>query len=305
WRGPKEALPCPPDAPTCSYKVVGETFGAAADLSASRIGPDRVSVPSAAEHLPSGASAPVRLGTAEEDQLGVALVVSGASSTGTSYGTLDYLDMNGDGYPDVVGSGRVSFTDQVGGRGTPESVDGLGDDVRKDHQFALGYGGGGSPVSVKKSSSGDGNTPKQAGGGPKIGGHRKPTATKKGGAKANVTAKVQSLRAAPSGGRQPGQGHGGQGGQERRRQGGHRGQGGRPGGGGQGRGGQGGGQGRCRQGGRKGCRRQDQAGEGLGQEGKRVQEGQRQQQPVHHGPQGHQQGGAELRRRRQPERHVG
>lgn len=40
--------------------------------------------------------------------------VGGSVATGTSRGELDYVDMNGDGYPDVVGAGGVQYTDPTG-----------------------------------------------------------------------------------------------------------------------------------------------------------------------------------------------
>src|SRR5262249_24371734 len=46
--------------------------------------------------------------------------VGGSVSVGTSTGVLDYLDMNGDGFPDVVGSAGIQYTDPTGGLGSTE-----------------------------------------------------------------------------------------------------------------------------------------------------------------------------------------
>ncbi len=192
WRGPKDANP--------SAKVVGATYGAAGEASASRLGPDSVGAPGAAELMPAGASAPIRLGRANEHQVSAGILGAGASSTtGTSRGVLDFMDLNGDGYPDVVGDGGdVMYTNQVGGRGPVEGVPGLGGDVRSDHEFGWSAGGGGSPVSIKKSASGDGNTQKQAGTGTKIGSHRKSSGTKSGGQKSSISKAQKNLKAVTS-----------------------------------------------------------------------------------------------------------
>ena len=43
--------------------------------------------------------------------------VGGSVATGDSTGQVDYLDMNGDRFPDVVGAGGIQYTDPTGGLG--------------------------------------------------------------------------------------------------------------------------------------------------------------------------------------------
>jgi RHS repeat-associated protein len=48
---------------------------------------------------------------------GGVISVGGSVASGDSTGVLDYLDMNGDKFPDVVGSGGIQYTDMGGGLG--------------------------------------------------------------------------------------------------------------------------------------------------------------------------------------------
>lgn len=85
--------------------------------------------------------------------------VTGSFGFGWSHSDVDYLDMNGDGFPDLVTSGHTTFTDPRGGMackqsdGTFASCRGDGPDaVNFDTSFALSGGFNGSPVNIKVNS---------------------------------------------------------------------------------------------------------------------------------------------------------
>ena len=88
--------------------------------------------------------------------------LSGSFGAGPSFGLLDYVDMNGDSFPDFVGPEKVSFTGPTGGylgsRDLP--LDGPG--VGADMTFAVSGGFGGSAIDIKGNSTGDANTPQGA-----------------------------------------------------------------------------------------------------------------------------------------------
>jgi RHS repeat-associated protein len=53
----------------------------------------------------------IRMGGAENEGASVQVpYVGGSGSSGTNWSTVDFLDFNGDGYPDVVGNGKVQAT---------------------------------------------------------------------------------------------------------------------------------------------------------------------------------------------------
>ncbi len=86
--------------------------------------------------------------------------VGGSLGGAPSFGLVDYMDMNGDGFPDVVAPNTVKFT---GPRGAyRETQDGFPAVVNQDTTFALGGGFSGSPVNPKGDSRGEANTPQGA-----------------------------------------------------------------------------------------------------------------------------------------------
>lgn len=81
--------------------------------------------------------------------------LSASFAAGPSFGLLDYVDLNGDGFPDVVAPGYVSYTGPRGGyydSGAGVTV------VGQDVTFAVGGGFAGSAVEVKGNSKGNTNT---------------------------------------------------------------------------------------------------------------------------------------------------
>ncbi len=126
-------------------------------LSSSRQGPDYISVPTP-EQL-AGASAVPRISTT--DNLGFMAGVSAISasfSRSNSKGILDFLDMNGDGFPDIVGNGHVQFSPMVGGLSNLV-LPILGGDVRGSKANSFNVGASGTfPKSNSRSSGKSGST---------------------------------------------------------------------------------------------------------------------------------------------------
>ena len=90
---------------------------------------------------PGQRSAPTRLGIGGP---GLTLMFGagpfGASAgLSPSFGITDFEDLNGDGYPDVVSAGSVTYTDQLGGYVATEGVDGT-DVTNQDLTFSVSGG---------------------------------------------------------------------------------------------------------------------------------------------------------------------
>lgn len=107
-----------------------------------------------------GASAVRRIGvTAPVFSLGGgAGPLGGSFGTGPSFGLLDYMDMNGDGFPDVVAPGFVQYTDPRGSRpDTSGEKTFRGDGIpvlAQDVTFGFNAGFSGSPLEIKGNSQG-------------------------------------------------------------------------------------------------------------------------------------------------------
>jgi RHS repeat-associated protein len=86
-------------------------------VASSRLGGQSIGLPTAADV--SGTRAVPRMSRSEQISVtgnigGPVGSVGGSIATGTSTGELDYLDMNADGFPDVVGAGGIQYTDPTG-----------------------------------------------------------------------------------------------------------------------------------------------------------------------------------------------
>lgn len=134
------------------------TFVQAATMSSSRFGPD----PTAADGAPevaAAARAVTRRSSASQTAVGGgAGFLSGSVSDGNTSGDTEFLDLNGDHYPDIVSNGKVQYTTPGGGlEDTTRSVDGLGR-PRQGDASALNVGVGGSPAAFFANASGDVDT---------------------------------------------------------------------------------------------------------------------------------------------------
>ncbi|OLB80539.1 MAG: hypothetical protein AUI14_06360 [Actinobacteria bacterium 13_2_20CM_2_71_6] len=94
------------------------SWAGAGTVSSSRLGAPAINLPAASDL--ANATAVPRIARSTQISLtgsvGVPGVgsVGGSVATGDSTGELDYLDLNGDGFPDVVGAGGVQYTDPTG-----------------------------------------------------------------------------------------------------------------------------------------------------------------------------------------------
>jgi RHS repeat-associated protein len=104
--------------PSTGRWAAGDASWVAKDaVSSSRLGGQSINLPTAGDL--AGITAVPRIGRSNQISLtgsvgGGIGSVGGSIATGESTGELDYLDMNGDHYPDVVGSGGIQYTDPTG-----------------------------------------------------------------------------------------------------------------------------------------------------------------------------------------------
>ena len=133
-------------------------WGGPDQASASMLGGDVLGALNPNQIITGDASAPALYAMTERGQLRLRRRPDSAAgtSTGKSESIVDFLDLNGDGYPDVVSRHAVVYTNENGGFG--ETVDpGLDGVVRTNHEFADQAGGGGSPASISTGSDGKGD----------------------------------------------------------------------------------------------------------------------------------------------------
>ncbi|HJQ99652.1 MAG TPA: RHS repeat-associated core domain-containing protein [Candidatus Polarisedimenticolaceae bacterium] len=144
WRGPEE-----------------ETFATGTGLASSRLGPNSIPDPTGAG---SSGRAPFRLSSSLQTagELGVALL-SGSTTIGGGGSDVDFMDMNGDQFPDVVARERVQFSPAIGGlEGASRGVSGL-EAPRKTESIAGNVGVGGSPANFSVGSRGQVDSPGRGG----------------------------------------------------------------------------------------------------------------------------------------------
>jgi RHS repeat-associated protein len=134
-----------------------QAWAAADSMSSSRLGADSVAVPREGDF---GGRAVTRLSHTSQVAIGAGVILlSGSASVGDSYGTIEFLDMNGDRFPDVVGDGRIQYTDMTGGLEISNRViDGLGKPLSSDN-FAWNFGMGGNGAFFESDSTGAVDTP--------------------------------------------------------------------------------------------------------------------------------------------------
>jgi RHS repeat-associated protein len=95
-------------------------FVKAGQVSSSRVGAPTLSVPAAVGF--AGARAPSKVSDSSQTAIGGGVsLLSGSTDSGTTTSDVDYLDMNGSGFPAVVSNGHVQYPDQTGAL-QPDSV---------------------------------------------------------------------------------------------------------------------------------------------------------------------------------------
>lgn len=158
-----------PYAPVVEFDAQGnptETWqGGKADLNASAtgmssslLGPDSISSPG---YEFSGARAPTLRSKTEADAIsGGVGPASGAHAWGTSTSLSDFLDLNGDQFPDILGSNGAQFTQPRGGLDLYATPLTNFDTIRTNSATTTTFNGGGDAAEIKARSKG-----KNAGGG--------------------------------------------------------------------------------------------------------------------------------------------
>jgi RHS repeat-associated protein len=112
---------------------------AAGRLSSSRLGLDNISLPRSKDFI--GARAVPRMSLGKNLTVGAGLFISGSGTVeAESYSLLDFKDMNGDRFPDVIKPGRIQYTAPTGGLSA--TVGSIGDSHKSDNEsWNVGFGG--------------------------------------------------------------------------------------------------------------------------------------------------------------------
>jgi len=133
----------------------------ASTMSSSREGLDQPSTPVASDV--AGARAVARLSHTSQDAVGAGVsYLSGSTSTGSTASDVDFLDLNGDRFPDIVSKGKVQYTTATGGLdATSKAVPGLGA-PRDTDASATNVSVGGSPAHFAANGRGEVDTADQA-----------------------------------------------------------------------------------------------------------------------------------------------
>ncbi|HEX8081624.1 MAG TPA: SpvB/TcaC N-terminal domain-containing protein [Jatrophihabitans sp.] len=135
----------------------GSAWVKASTLSSSRQGMDSIGVPTASDV--AGARAVSRLSHTTQDGVGGEVsYFSGSTSDGSSASDVDFLDLNGDRFPDIVSNGKVQYSTAIGGLdASSKSVPGLGT-PRNSDASAVNVGVGGSPAHFAANGRGEVDT---------------------------------------------------------------------------------------------------------------------------------------------------
>ncbi|MFL6161611.1 MAG: SpvB/TcaC N-terminal domain-containing protein [Jatrophihabitantaceae bacterium] len=133
----------------------------ASTMSSSREGLDSIGVPTANDV--AGARGVARLSHNSQDAIGAGVsFLSGSTSNGSTASDVDFLDLNGDRFPDVVSDGEVQYTTATGGLDpSSRAVPGLGS-PRDSDASAINVGVGGSPAHFAANGRGEVDTAGQA-----------------------------------------------------------------------------------------------------------------------------------------------
>ncbi|MEO3780224.1 SpvB/TcaC N-terminal domain-containing protein [Micromonospora sp. B11E3] len=116
---PPKAVPFAPAPRDNRWSAGQHSWVTRTDARSSRLGVESVNLPQAADF--TGVAVP-RVSRSQQISLtggvgGPIGSIGGSVATGDSTGQVDFLDMNGDRFPDVVGSGGIQYTDPTGALG--------------------------------------------------------------------------------------------------------------------------------------------------------------------------------------------
>ncbi|MFC7615672.1 SpvB/TcaC N-terminal domain-containing protein [Actinokineospora soli] len=134
------------------------TWVAARGAASSRLGSDTIDVTTDADLV--GATGVARRGRTQQVSTtfgaslpGVPIGAGGSLAKGRSRGQVDFVDLNGDRFPDVVGEAGVQYSDMVGGLGDTRGS--VGGDVRQSESLAYSASANaGSPARTSSSARG-------------------------------------------------------------------------------------------------------------------------------------------------------
>jgi RHS repeat-associated protein len=117
----------------------------AGSVSSSRLGSPNLSA--AAGSQPAGATAPARVSQASQTAVGGGVsLLSGSADSGSTTSDVDYLDMNGSGFPAVVSNGHIQYPDQTGAlEPAAQAVPGF-TNARSSNASSANVGVGASPA---------------------------------------------------------------------------------------------------------------------------------------------------------------
>ncbi|MGE5576613.1 MAG: SpvB/TcaC N-terminal domain-containing protein [Syntrophothermus sp.] len=132
---------------------VGLCWVGAGKASSSRVGNAAISVPTIGDL--SGARGVSRLSTAYQDSVGGGWAFASYSrSSGSSSGVVDFLDLNGDRFPDILSASKVQYSTMTGGlEESARAV--LPGEVRRNSNTAENGGIGGNVPLIVQSARGD------------------------------------------------------------------------------------------------------------------------------------------------------
>lgn len=156
WRGPAgcsvSAPPLSIGGLTPEYCRTRASWVTGTQMSSARAGAPHVPLPT--EGVASGRGVS-RFSTSDQNALGGGFsFISGSESDGSSTGEIDFLDLNGDGFPDAIGAGKVFYSTPAGGVGSGPETPGLGG-IRDSTNDAANLGVGGNPAAFFANSRGD------------------------------------------------------------------------------------------------------------------------------------------------------
>ena len=184
---PPKIQPFSPTPQTGRWGSGDHSFVTATTASSSRLGTESISLPQAGSL--TGATAVPRMARSQQISLtgsvgGSVGSLGGSLATGDSTGQVDFLDLNGDQFPDVVGADGIQYTDPTGGLGgtrgsTPDGA------VRRSTNesgnfnagsaaktMSTGRGFDSPPADVAANTSDTGNDMPPLGFGGSFGGHK-------------------------------------------------------------------------------------------------------------------------------------
>ncbi|MCB0126972.1 MAG: hypothetical protein KDE58_32150, partial [Caldilineaceae bacterium] len=145
WRGAKENV-----------------SGSATGISSSRLGPDSVDLPDGESLLGADGVLRFSLTQASAVSIGVGGILGGSLAFGTSHGLIDFFDMNGDQFPDVLVGipGTIQYSNPRGGlESGATNHNEFNAQVRMDSTTTQSINGGGTAASINADAKGDANTP--------------------------------------------------------------------------------------------------------------------------------------------------